>query len=538
MRSLFVVSIDPQLLKIISDLTNGKEFQLETKRCVDSPERLFSLLTVSFPAIIVVDCVNFTSPQETLNFLERIRNRHPKAKVILAGGNYSGSWVSRFFRSGAWDWLVKPVKIDEMKQCLVKAIASLEEEDSKEKNARLEKQIQRLKPAMATGAVYDFIFSTIRNAKEIWERTKILGLPSNPNLAMVLSIDDYARITANKSESLKLSLRREVYQAVQVSLKSVPGTLTAILGNDSIVILCSQEEHHESWKIKQEAFELAEHIKSEVEKKIDFSVTIGIGNFYNDARNLHLSYSEAIRAQRHKFFSGDNQVIHIEDVEPIPRNTVMLPLDQEPQLLGLVRTGDARGAQKCLLELMDTLFGNSGIPPELLKIQILELLIVLGKAAIEGGADSKKILPLQFKYASELFKIETSESLKVWLSEITDDLIHTLLLSRNERNLRVVRQAIGYIEANYSSDLSLKDVADHVYLSPNYFSQIFKQETGSTFVEYLTHHRIQKAKELLLQIDYSVSEVSRTVGYPDPRYFSRVFKAVVGVSPSNFKHYS
>lgn len=537
MRNFFVVTSDKELVATLSGLTASANLPIEMGGHVDSLEQLFPLLPFSLPAIILFDWSTTGSPGDALNLLEETGKRFPRAKVILAGEACSGGWIIRFFRSGAHDCIFKPINQEEMKKCIEKAYASLADEDFKEKAKRLEGQIQRLKPALAAGFVYDLIFSTLKSAKEIWERTKILGLSSNPNVAMVLSIDNYSRITANKSEFWKLSFRQEIYRAVQESLKSIPGTLGAILGHDSIVMLCALETHHETWKMKQEAIELAEHVKAEVEKKIDVSLTIGIGNFYEDARNLHLSYAEAVRAQRHKFFIGDNQVIHIDDVEPIAQNAVMLPLDQEPELLGRVRSGDACGAQKSLTDLMDPLLSDTRIPPELMKIQIMELLVVLGRAAIEGGADSKKILPLQFRYASELFNIETSGHLKAWLGNVVDEFIQILLLSRNERNLRAVSQAVDYIEANYDCDLSLKQVADHVHLSPNYFSQIFKKETGTTFIEYLTHIRIQKAKELLRQSNHNVSEVSRIIGYQDPRYFSKVFKTVVGISPSNFKNY-
>ena len=72
-------------------------------------------------------------------------------------------------------------------------------------------------------------------------------------------------------------------------------------------------------------------------------------------------------------------------------------------------------------------------------------------------------------------------------------------------------------------------------ISSYYFSKLFKNETGTNFIEYLTNLRISKAKDLLDENRLSVKEIGITVGYPDPNYFSRIFKKNVGQTPSEYK---
>jgi len=79
-------------------------------------------------------------------------------------------------------------------------------------------------------------------------------------------------------------------------------------------------------------------------------------------------------------------------------------------------------------------------------------------------------------------------------------------------------------------------VAEKVELSPPYFAKIFKEETGNTFVDYVTELRLEKAKELLLQNQLSFKEISFAVGYRDPNYFSRVFKKYFHMSPREFRN--
>ena len=83
--------------------------------------------------------------------------------------------------------------------------------------------------------------------------------------------------------------------------------------------------------------------------------------------------------------------------------------------------------------------------------------------------------------------------------------------------------------------LSRHRVAAEVGFSPNHFSTIFSQETGQTFVEYLTEVRLEAAKELLTNSDARMSDIAFDVGYQEPHYFSYLFKKHVGVSPREYR---
>ena len=104
-----------------------------------------------------------------------------------------------------------------------------------------------------------------------------------------------------------------------------------------------------------------------------------------------------------------------------------------------------------------------------------------------------------------------------------------------EKSIKVIDSAKIYINKNYNKDISLDDVSREVNISPYYFSKLFKDETGEGFIEYLTNIRIEKAKGLIADTDYSMKEICQMVGYTDPNYFSRAFKKKVGVTPTEYK---
>ena len=99
----------------------------------------------------------------------------------------------------------------------------------------------------------------------------------------------------------------------------------------------------------------------------------------------------------------------------------------------------------------------------------------------------------------------------------------------------LIKRAKEFIKANYSKSITLEDVGREINVSPQYLSKLFKEETGENFIDYLTGIRIRIAKNLLEGDELSVKEICYSIGYSDPNYFSRIFKKIVGITPTEYK---
>jgi two-component system, response regulator YesN len=112
----------------------------------------------------------------------------------------------------------------------------------------------------------------------------------------------------------------------------------------------------------------------------------------------------------------------------------------------------------------------------------------------------------------------------------------TLYLGSKNDNKLAIRKAAAFIRENYSREITLKVVADMVFLNYYYFSQLFKRETGMSFTEYLTQVRMEKAKELLKEVKYKTYEISHMLGYSSSKHFSAIFKKSFGLTPIEYRN--
>lgn len=105
-----------------------------------------------------------------------------------------------------------------------------------------------------------------------------------------------------------------------------------------------------------------------------------------------------------------------------------------------------------------------------------------------------------------------------------------------KRSLDSINRVIQYIESHYQTDISLSELADLLRVNRFYFCRFFKEVTGSTPIEYLNNFRIHQAVSLMRrQPGYTITQVATLVGYNDSSYFARVFRNIMGESPSTYK---
>lgn len=216
-------------------------------------------------------------------------------------------------------------------------------------------------------------------------------------------------------------------------------------------------------------------------------------------------------------------------------NSRVYPYEKEKALITKLKTGDTEQAKALLNDLLGYVFFAEGNNFEVVKSRALELSSLLSRAAIEGGATSDSVLKVNNQFLMSLQNITDLDDLCYKLQETIDVFTDCMFNYIPSKGNEIIKKAIRYISQNFSRNLTLDEVADHVHLNPAYFSTLFKQSTGSSFKEYLNMVRIEESKRLLSNTDYSIIDISLATGFEDQSYFSKVFKKYTSLTPKQYR---
>lgn len=450
-------------------------------------------------------------------------------QVILVDKAFTVTEIRHYFRLGVHDCIQLPVSWE----AYVKELTSIARANKrKDQQEKLRKKYAT--DAMKESLAYDLLHGKTKNARQIWERSKLANLSHIPNVVLLLSIDHFLTHVENKGEYWKNSIREEVLQAMEAFFQN-DETLIVLVNQSQFAILVALPVQLEIEKYQAHSRKLAKRIRDAVSEKTDYSVTIGIGNVYEDARNLHLSFEESEYAQSYRLYSNENAIIHVAEIDYYDTPAYEGFKTDIKEIADLFVKTDLQ----VIKERWQTSFKQvvtQKLDPASFRLQVVDLLFSISKAAIQHGANPKQIMPLQIKYAKQLYEVETLDEMEATIFTVLEEYVDHMHENQSESSLKLVQEVLMYMDAHYASDISLDMLAEEVSVSPNYLSHLFKQTTGSSFVDYLTELRMKHAKEMLADLHLTVYEIAIEVGYRSSQYFSRVFKKHTDVTPTQYRN--
>jgi two-component system, response regulator YesN len=147
-----------------------------------------------------------------------------------------------------------------------------------------------------------------------------------------------------------------------------------------------------------------------------------------------------------------------------------------------------------------------------------------------------------FEYARTAMRYKITDYLLKPINRVElSETLTKLFKDEEEENIEASKQLkkiLQYINDHLSHEITLKHIADHVSLNPQYVGQLFKTELNQTFTEYITEERLKRAKQLLKGTSLKVYEVAQLSGYKSPKHFMTIFKQEVGTTPVQFRNFS
>ncbi len=211
------------------------------------------------------------------------------------------------------------------------------------------------------------------------------------------------------------------------------------------------------------------------------------------------------------------------------------PIEKERQLLEKIETGDKPASQRILNEILGYIFFSSSGSIDIMRARVIELVVLLSRAAIRGGADVQQIFGLNFTYLGKINSFRNIDEIAYWLSGIMARFTDQVFNLTNVKHADVIYRAVDFIKKNYMNRITLEEAAACVFLSPAYFSRVFKEEMDCNFNAYVNTIRVDAAKKLLLNEKVDLIDIATLVGFEGQSYFSKVFKKMTGITPGRYR---
>ena len=224
----------------------------------------------------------------------------------------------------------------------------------------------------------------------------------------------------------------------------------------------------------------------------------------------------------------------LESLGKIPE-TGDYPIEKENELQQMIRVGNRNEAGRLVNEILLRIYAGNGMDLSRLKLRVRDLLTLISRAAVEGGADITEIFSLLDRFSVEIENAEDFDTLDVSAGSILHLMFDRIFSGRKLSGQPVIRKANLYIQEHLTEHLTLKKIADAVGRSENYFCRILKEETGQTVTEYINRLRIERSKTCLIYSTMSVAEAAEACGFESQSYFTRIFRRYTGKTPGQFR---
>ena len=458
-----------------------------------------------------------------------LRKNMPWLKIIILTGHDEFDYARQAVSIGVNEYILKPIGCDELLEILNKTAEELKDEKAaREKLSWLDDLQEEKKEYLKTAFLNDLMIGAL-DAEAVIENASKLNIDIIAPFysVLVLEADVPSECKSRYSELIKIdSIIRQLNdnnsdiisfkRSIKEHVLLVKGLTKSETGNTS--------------------YQIGAGLKAEVEDKTACVVSINIGGVKERVIGIVESYREAVQTKSYSFIFGENKIIGIEDTKLAGLGSPdIMPFERE-LLEKYLKQGRIEELDDFIEKQMN-LLEKMNKSAFVFAFIYFNVLFEVSSFISELEGYPSYILGDHYKDVPDFQGwVGKTDCFRSRIKNIITETVEFRDEKKMSRYSSVILKAKKYIEEKYSrSDLSLDNVAGEVNLSASHFSTVFSQESGSTFIEYLTNIRVGKAKEMLLTTNMKSSEIAFAVGYNDSHYFCHIFKKVTGLSPGQFR---
>jgi two-component system response regulator YesN len=438
-----------------------------------------------------------------LETIHEIQHRLPHARFLLVSAYDTFQYAQEAIKLGVKDYILKPSKTDTIIESFRKVMQEIEKERAS-RNERLEllEQVAAMTPLAEKERVRELLFGGGTVAPVDRERSWNEHVPAGYVLTVWVQ---------KQRQDHASSLFEALKQWGRVWIGPF------LDGGCPVIVWKTADTPDALASIRSEVYSLAEKIAKIIPKG---AFQLSVGRFVHEASRLADSYWDSLLARRS--LTPQQTVGFYEDcMDRLPLPFVSIH-EYTRGMIEKIKEGNEPDVLQRYALLVEEVRRYSGKQSAVMRDTLLSFVAIIAHAF----HDSRNVsMPLPWPEDWESMRTRVEEYLRGLTRHWAE---------RNADRSRLSPAAMSYMQDRYTQDIRLEEVAAHVGLSPSYFSRMFKETYGMTFIDALTQIRMEEAKKRLTKGE-SVKAVAYSVGYHDPNYFTRIFKKVTGVSPREYR---
>lgn len=531
MYSLLVVD-DEKIIRtgIINEIKTSFSLIDDIWEAEDGDQAL-EIVAKERPDIIITD-INMPK-LNGLDFIKSAKDINEYSRIIIISGYDEFEYAQKALKLGVEEYILKPIDKQQLKEIIIKSIEAIEKQN------RFFYDIERLK---------FIVQESLPAARERFFNNLVSGVLERED---VIGKVDYLNIDISGSSYcagiLKFSIEGREVNKEDLLLGTLNGIKAEVFGEDitayfffvnideiGMIFAAKYAEISKTFLAINTGLGRMIYL---LKKQFNLNLKVALGGCYVEVDNIAKSYKEAGQAIGYSLLNNNHNIINYADICDKETFNFKRPTEIESSIILNTKSCNASKVTICIDELFRYYETQKNISASAIKKQVFELIINLSKEVenmvenINGNTEN-----IEIKTYERILKADRLEQLLDSVKATAADCIDKINKTYHNKNISIIKKVIGLVTSGYNdSEFSLEDVAGKLYISPNYLRQLFKQQTGKSFVEYLTILRMEKAASFLEDKLLKVQEVAEKVGFNDYRYFAACFKKHFKMTPSEYR---
>lgn len=270
-----------------------------------------------------------------------------------------------------------------------------------------------------------------------------------------------------------------------------------------------------------------------IEENFDIVIGCAMSGVHEYFNRIPICYHEANDAVATMSISGNYGVIKYSEIKSVSAGDWHNQIEKEIYLLNFVKNGDSENAKKVIDDIIRESTEKTMMKTEYIRCLLFNLTGSIYNSAKEITEENEAFSNMQ--YSEKLLKSENLPQLQAVMNAFLDE-ICVFFKNAASKKVGIVPLVEQFVSENYyKQNFGVMEIGEYFNLTPSYVSKIFKKEKDELLADYIARVRVENAKRLIKEGDYTLDTVATKVGYLNAKALARVFKKIEGILPSQYK---